>query len=155
MSPSSVLPFPPGYRASGVLLHVTSLPSRYGIGDVGPDACAWIDRLCDAGQSWWQSLPLGPTGYANSPYQALSSFAGNWLLISPDELMEDGLLQPGDCEGHSFPAEFVDYEAVGTFKRRLLETAWGNFSRGARTGLGAAYEEFCNSQAHWLDGYAL
>ena len=57
-----MIPFSPGYRASGVLLHVTSLPSRYGIGDVGPGACAWIDRLCDAGQSWWQSLPLGPTG---------------------------------------------------------------------------------------------
>ena len=76
-------PFPPEYRASGVLLHVTSLPSRYGIGDLGPSARAWIDRLADAGQSWWQSLPLGPAGYGNSPYQPLSSFAGNELLVSP------------------------------------------------------------------------
>jgi 4-alpha-glucanotransferase len=67
------------YRASGLLLHVTSLPSRYGIGDLGPAALAWIDRLQQAGQSWWQALPLGPTGYGNSPYQPLSSFAGNAL----------------------------------------------------------------------------
>ena len=95
-------PFPPGYRASGVLLHVTSLPSPYGIGDVGPAAFAWVDRLHEAGQSWWQALPLGPTGYGNSPYQSLSSFAGNELLISPDGLIEDGLLRPADCAGHAF-----------------------------------------------------
>ena len=76
----------------GLLLHVTSLPSPYGIGDVGPGAVKWIDRLREAGQSWWQALPLGPTGYGNSPYQSLSSFAGNGLLISPDWLIEDGLL---------------------------------------------------------------
>ena len=84
-------------RACGVLLHVTSLPSGYGIGDLGPSARAWIDCLCDAGQTWWQALPLGPTGYHDSPYQALSSFAGNGLLISPDALIEDGILEPGDC----------------------------------------------------------
>jgi 4-alpha-glucanotransferase len=95
-------PFPPEYRASGVLLHVASLPSPYGIGDVGPAALAWVDRLHEAGQSWWQALPLGPTGYGNSPYQSLSSFAGNELLISPDSLIEDGLLRANDCEGKSF-----------------------------------------------------
>src|SRR6187455_2090530 len=95
-------PFPPDYRASGVLLHVTSLPSPYGIGDVGPAARAWIDRLHDAGQTWWQSLPLGPTGYGNSPYQPLSSFAGNLLLISPDDLVADGLLRTSDIAGPSF-----------------------------------------------------
>ena len=82
--PTSPSGFPPGYRASGLLLHVTSLPSRYGIGDVGPEALAWVDRLHEAEQSWWQALPLGPTGYGDSPYQPLSSFAGNWLLLSPD-----------------------------------------------------------------------
>ena len=86
----SLPPFPPDYRASGVLLHVTSLPSPYGIGDVGAAALAWIDRLHEAGQSWWQALPLGPTGYGDSPYQPLSSFAGNGLLMSPDWLIEDG-----------------------------------------------------------------
>jgi len=75
-------PFPPEYRASGLLLHVTSLPSPYGIGDLGSPAFSWIDRLQDAGQRWWQALPLGPTGYGNSPYQSMSSFAGNALLIS-------------------------------------------------------------------------
>ena len=92
-------PFPPQYRASGVLLHITSLPSRHGIGDLGPSARAWIDRLADAGQSWWQSLPFGPAGYGNSPYQPLSTFAGNELLVSPEDLIEDGLLRPGDCAG--------------------------------------------------------
>src|SRR5215467_9406942 len=90
-------PFPSQYRASGLLLHVTSLPSAYGIGDVGPVALSWIDRLHEAGQRWWQALPLGPTGYGNSPYQSLSSFAGNELIISPDWFIEDELLKPDDC----------------------------------------------------------
>src|SRR4026209_2291753 len=93
----TILPlFPSGYRASGVLAHVTSLPSPYGIGDMGPSALAWIDRLHEAGQGWGQALPLGPTGYGDSPYQALSSFAGNGLLMSLDWLIEDGLLQESD-----------------------------------------------------------
>src|ERR1700704_6659710 len=139
-------PFPAKYRASGLLLHVTSLPSPYGIGDLGPGALAWIDRLRDAGQSWWQALPLGPTGYANSPYQALSSFAGNWLLISPDALIEEGLLQAIDCDGRAFPEDFVDYDAVTTFKRLLVEIAWRNFCRGERPELRAAFEQFGDSQ---------
>src|SRR5262245_56140794 len=102
-SQSSAPPFLRKCRAAGLLLHITSLPSRYGIGDLGPAAFEWIDRLCDAGQSWWQALPLGPTGYANSPYQALSSFVGNWLLISPDGLIEDELVLRSDCAGQSFP----------------------------------------------------
>src|SRR5271170_1173682 len=96
-------PFPAGYRASGLLLHVTSLPSPYGIGDLGSAAFKWIDRLREAGQSWWQALPLGPTGYGNSPYQPLSSFAGNELLISPDWLIEDELLREDECDGLYFP----------------------------------------------------
>jgi 4-alpha-glucanotransferase len=147
--------FPPEYRGAGLLLHVTSLPSDFGIGDLGPTAFTWIDRLCDAGQSWWQALPLGPTGYANSPYQALSSFAGNWLLISPEALIEEELLNASDCEGRSFPADFVDYDAVATFKRSLIEKAWDNFVRGERPALRPAYEQFCKAQAHWLDDYAL
>src|SRR5258706_9111728 len=102
-----IVPFPRQYRASGVLLHIASLPSAFGIGDVGPAALAWIDRLQEAGQSWWQALPLGPTGYGNSPYQALSSFAGNELLISPDGLIEDGLLRPSDTESASFAATAI------------------------------------------------
>ncbi len=111
-------PFPPEYRASGVLLHVAS-PSPYGIGDLGPAAWGCVDRLHEAGQSWWQALPLGPTGCGNSPYQSLSSFAGNELLISPDGLIEDGLLRAQDCESNSFPAAAIDYGAVIPFKRQM------------------------------------
>ena len=150
-----VSPFPPGYRASGLLLHVTSLPSPYGVGDMGPAAIAWIDRLAEAGQSWWQSLPLGPTGYGNSPYEPLSSFAGNDVLISPDWLIEDGLVRASDCQIRSLPQGEIDYNAVIPFKHRLLETAWVNFKVGVRPGLRAAYEQFRNDQAHWLEDYAL
>ena len=107
---ASVPPFPPGYRASGVLLHITSLPSDYGIGDLGPAAFNWVDRLHEAGQHWWQALPLGPTGYGDSPYQSLSSFAGNELLISPDGLIDDGLLRAADCSGQAFSPTAVEYE---------------------------------------------
>jgi len=151
----SVPPFSAGYRASGLLLHVTSLPSPYGIGDVGPAALAWIDRLAGAGQSWWQSLPLGPTGYGNSPYEPLSSFAGNGLLISPDWLIEDGLVRANDCQLRSLPQGEIDYNAVIPFKHRLLETAWANFKVGERSDLRAAYDQFRNQQAHWLEDYAL
>ena len=151
----SLPPFPPAYRASGLLLHVTSLPTPYGIGDVGPSAIAWIDQLCDAGQSWWQALPLGPTGYGNSPYQPLSSFAGNVLLISPDWLMEDGLLGSSDCAAPSVSPSTVDYNRVIPFKHGLLEHAWTNFSRGGSAELRIAFEEFRHEQAHWLEDYAL
>jgi 4-alpha-glucanotransferase len=153
--PWSFPPFAPEYRASGLLLHVTSLPSPYGIGDVGPAALEWIDSLSRAGQSWWQALPLGPTGYGDSPYQSLSSFAGNELLISPDWLLEDELLQAADCQIRALPQNEVDYHAVITLKRRLLETARANFTAGARADLRVAYEQFCHEQAHWLEDYAL
>ena len=150
----TIPPFPPGYRASGLLLHITSLPSPYGIGDLGSSAFTWIDRLHDAGQSWWQALPLGPTGYANSPYQSLSSFVGNGLLISPELLIEDGLLKEDDCKGPFSPTS-VDYDVVIPFKHRLLEVAWTNFRAGVRRDLLPGYEEFCHVRAVWLDDYAL
>src|ERR1043166_452108 len=140
--PMSLPPFSPQYRASGVLLHVTSLPAPYGIGDVGPAAVKWIDQLHDAGQSWWQALPLGPTGYGNSPYQSLSSFAGNGLLISPDWLIEDGLLRASECAAPSFSETAVDYSMVIPFKRRLIERAWTNFSTAAPVELRGAFEQF-------------
>jgi len=151
----TVPPFPVDYRASGVLLHVTSLPSPHGIGDLGPVATAWIDRLDHAEQGWWQSLPLGPTGYDNSPYQPLSSFAGNTLVISPDWLIEDNLLGPSDCAHGPFPAAVVDYDAITPFKHQLLDKSWLQFKAGARSDLRPAYEQFCHSQGHWLDDYAL
>jgi 4-alpha-glucanotransferase len=152
---AGVPPFPPGYRASGVLLHVTSLPSDYGIGDLGPAAFNWVDRLHEAGQRWWQALPLGPTGYGDSPYQCLSSFAGNELLISPDELIEDGLLQAAERAVPAFSPSAVEYEKVIPFKVRLLATAWRRFSAGARPDLRPAYEQFCHAHTLWLDDYAL
>jgi 4-alpha-glucanotransferase len=149
----TVPPFPQDYRASGLLLHVTSLPSDYGIGDLA-SAFSWVDRLDEAGQRWWQALPTGPIGYGNSPYQPLSSFAGNALLISPAFLIEDGLIRASDCVG-DFCSEFVDFERVGAFKQRLLGIAWSNFTSGARKDLRPAYDEFCAENANWLDDYAL
>lgn len=151
----NIPPFLPEYRASGLLLHVTSLPSPYGIGDLGPAALKWIDRLAQSGQSWWQTLPLGPTGYSHSPYQPMSSFAGNGLLISPDWLMEDGLVRASDCRDRAFPPEKVDFEAVIPFKHGVLERAWTRFQAGARTDLRAAYGQFCSDHAGWLEDYAL
>ena len=150
----NVPPFPPDYRAAGVLLHVTSLPSPYGIGDLGPSAFSWVDRLHNARQRWWQALPLGPTGYGNSPYQSLSSFAGNVLLVSPVGLISDGLLQASDGEDH-FSPETIDYDAVIPFKQRLLEKAWTNFRAGERKDLRPPYDEFCAKHTSWLEDYGL
>ena len=147
-------PFPSQYRSSGILLHVTSLPSPHGIGDLGPSAFSWVDDLHDAGQGWWQALPLGPTGYGNSPYQSLSSFAGNGLLISPEGLVSDGLLKASDYASH-LPSDLVDYDSVIPFKEKLLEKAWARFICGERSDLRPAYEEFCATQETWLEDYAL
>jgi 4-alpha-glucanotransferase len=152
--PVTVPPFPADYRASGLLLHVTSLPSPYGIGDLGPSAFSWVNLLHYAGQRWWQSLPLGPTGYGNSPYQPMSSFAGNALVISPEILISDGLLAEKDCESH-FPSDLVDYDAVIPFKASLLQLAGKNFRSGNRADLRLEYDEFRNKHEHWLNDYAL
>ncbi len=148
-------PFPANYRASGLLLHLTSLPSPYGIGDVGPAAVKWIDKIAEAGQSWWQALPLGPTGYGDSPYQSLSSFAGNGLLISPDWLIEEELLLESECAPPLFPLAAVDYGAVIRFKQRLLDRSWNRFQTAGGSELRAGFEQFCHEQAHWLEDYAL
>ena len=108
-----------------------------------------------APQGWWQALPLGPTGYGDSPYQCLSSFAGNELLISPDALIEDALLRRADCAGYTFSASAVEYEKVVPFKLHLIETAWSRFSSGARPDLRPAYEQFCQDHGLWLEDYAL
>ncbi len=113
-----------------------------------------MDRLHDSGQSWWQSLPLGPTGYGNSPYQSLSSFAGNALLISPGALIADGLL-PASAGAAHFASDLVEYDSIIPLKQRLLETAWSNFKAGERKDLRVAYDDFCTKQANWLEDYAL
>src|SRR5919109_873224 len=100
-------------RASGILLHPTSLPGPFGIGDLGPEAYAFADFLVASGQSLWQVLPLGPTGFGDSPYACYSAFAGNTLLISPEELLKDGLLAEADLTSiPSLPRERVDFESV-------------------------------------------
>jgi 4-alpha-glucanotransferase len=142
-------------RYAGVLLHPTSLPGPYGIGDLGSRAYQWVDALAHAQQSFWQILPLNPTGFGDSPYQSFSAFAGNPYLISPDLMAEDGLLLGGDLHPPGFPADRVDYGAVIEFKTRLLHRAWERFQGGAAPGLRAAYEEFRSAQKKWLDDYAL
>ena len=133
---------------------MTSLPSPYGIGDLGPSAFTWIDRLSEAGQTWWQALPLGPTGYGNSPYQCFSSFVGNGLMVSPEFLIEDGLLTADECAG-IFSSTGIDYGVVIPYKHRLLKLAWPRFKAGSRKDLIPAFEEFCHARASWLEDYAL
>src|ERR671917_2700125 len=97
-------------RSSGVLLHPTSLPGRFGIGDLGPAAYEFVDFLASAGQTYWQIMPLGPTGYGDSPYQSFSAHAGNTLLVSPERLAQDGLLTEDDLKGvPELPADRVDF----------------------------------------------
>src|SRR4029077_1181222 len=130
-------------RSSGILLHPTSLPGSFGIGDFGAEARAFIDFLAAAGQSLWQVLPLGPTGYGNSPYQSLSAFAGSTLLIDPRELQAEGLLTDGDLAAPPFPAECVEFEAARELREFLLQTAFRNFTAGASEQLRAEFEQFC------------
>jgi 4-alpha-glucanotransferase len=142
-------------RSSGILLHPTSLPGPYGMGDLGPAVYAWIDALGRARQAWWQVLPLGPTGFGDSPYQSFSAFAGNPYLVSPEFLVRDGLLEARDLEGAHFPAERVDYGPVIEFKRRLLGRAWEKFRAGLAPTLKQPFETFSTREARWLDDYAL
>ncbi len=143
-------------RASGVLLHPTSLPGRFGIGDLGNEACAFIDFLAACGQSLWQVLPLGPTGYGDSPYQCFSAFAGNPLLISPARLSEDGLLSADDLiEGPRFRPSRVDFGRAIDYKKALLDRAFVNFNRSTHGGLRSEFVDFCNASDWWLEDYAL
>jgi 4-alpha-glucanotransferase len=145
----------PSPRSAGILLHPTSLPGPYGIGDLGPAAYGWVDSLTQAKQSWWQVLPLGPTGYGDSPYQAFSAFAGNPYLVSPRQLVEDGLLDGKEVEGISLPPDRVDYGPVIQFKDHLLDGAWERFQGGRGSTLRPNFEQFIKHEAGWLDDYAL
>lgn len=143
-------------RLSGVLLHPTSLPSRFGVGDFGKEAYQFIDFLAESGQSLWQILPLGPTGYGDSPYQCFSAFAGNTLLISPERLVVEGLLAKTDLRNApQFSTERVDYGGVIAYKNALLEKAFANFQRTTDTDLRAEFLTFTQEAAVWLDDYAL
>jgi len=143
-------------RKAGVLLHPTSLPGPYGMGEIGPAAREWIQNLRRAGQTYWQVLPLGPTGYADSPYQALSTFAGNPMLISFDDLAEEGLLKPEELlDFPKFPAHRIDYGPVLVKRREILAKACQLFSRRASAEMKQAFEVFCGAEAAWLEEYAL
>ncbi len=126
-------------RASGILLHITSLPSPYGVGDLGPEAYRFADFLGQSRQHYWQVLPLNPTDpvFGNSPYSSISAFAGNTLLISPDRLLEEGLLSREDLDPiPPFPEDRCDFPEVIRYKERLLERAYQHFcSNGEGTGV--------------------
>ncbi len=143
-------------RRSGILLHPTSLPGRFGIGDLGQEAYRFVDFLAAAGQSYWQTLPLSPTGYGDSPYQGLSAFAGNPLLISLDKLVGAGHLTPDDLkDAPNFPEERVSFGPVIRYKSELLDRAFENFRDQAHDDQKAAFAAFCAAQASWLDDFAL
>ena len=142
-------------RSAGILLHPSSLPGPFGIGDLGPAALTWIDALAQAKQAWWQILPLGPTGFGDSPYQCFSAFAGNPYLVSPQRLVEDGLLDAADLTGLSFPPDRIDYGPVIQFKNHLLAVAWERFQSGRSATLKPAFEQFLHDNADWLDDFAL
>ncbi len=142
-------------RRSGILLHPTSLPTPYGIGDFGPSAYNFIDFLAESGQKLWQMLPLGPTGYGDSPYQTLSAFAGNPALISPELLIKEGLLEPKEIRSIDFDLLHIDYNHVIPHKLDLLKRAYLNFELQPKHALTEPFEQFCQREATWLDDFVL
>ncbi len=143
------------FRAGGILLHISSLPSLYGIGDLGPAAYKFVDFLASSGMHYWQVLPLTPTepAYGNSPYQSPSAFAFNPLLISPERLHEEGLLSKKDLKGRPrFPRAYVHYAKVVEYKQGLLGRA---FERFKADGVDQDFETFCGQNKHWLESYCL
>ena len=143
-------------RCSGILLHFTSLPGRFGIGDFGPCAYEFADFLHAAGQKLWQVLPLNPTGYADSPYQCFSAFAGNPMLLSLERLRDQGLLHESDlARAPKFPDGSIDYGPVIEFKMSALRRAAENFFANASHSDRPAFDQFCANSRAWLDDYAL
>ncbi len=143
-------------RASGVLLHPTSLPGPYGIGDIGTRAHRWIDFLSGAGCGLWQVLPIGPTGYGDSPYQCFSSFAGNPLLISPDALLREDLLHPDDLyDRPCLSDDHVDFGQVIPWKSGVLDRSFIRFQHNRSTDLKTEMEKFQADHSGWIQDYAL
>ena len=138
-------------RAAGVLLPVSSLPSKYGIGNFGQAAREWVDFLVQAEQRYWQVLPLGPTSFGDSPYQSYSAFAGEPLYIDLDQLAEAGLLKKGACKRVEWGEDpsHVDYDVVRTGRKKLLRKAFKNFEDKK------ALEAFRQENAEWVEDYAL
>jgi 4-alpha-glucanotransferase len=142
-------------RASGILLHPTSLPGRFGIGDLGDKAYQFADFLVASGQSLWQVLPLGPTGYGDSPYACYSAFAGNTLLISPQRLFAEGWLSQDDLDQISVASSRVDFGHAHDSKERILRKAYENYQTKTDSGSRSAFETFVDQNQSWLDDYAL
>ncbi|MDE1975860.1 MAG: 4-alpha-glucanotransferase [Elusimicrobia bacterium] len=142
-------------RASGILLHPTSLPGPWGSGDLGPAAHEFLEALAACGQSWWQMLPVVPAGAGASPYSARSVFAGEPLLVSPEALVEAGYLASGDLKPPRLPGGRADFESAWRAKRPLFELAFDAFERGAGSGARRAFESFRAENALWLEDYAL
>jgi len=143
-------------RSSGVLLHPTSLPGRYGVGDLGEWAYTFVDWLESAGQTIWQVLPLGPTSYGDSPYQSLSTFAGNPLLISFDKLVTDGWLTAEDiAKVPNFPPYLVDFGNVINYHNAMLTKAYNRFDAMASAEQRSGFVAWCAQEAYWLDDWAL
>jgi len=143
-------------RSAGILLHPTSLPGRYGVGDIGPEARKWVDFLESTGCTLWQMLPLGPTGYGDSPYQCFSTFAGNPLLISPDDLLTEGLLDPDDIiETAPFPIDRVDYANVIPYKLGIIDRSFNRFRQLKNSKIHTEFEDFKRKESAWLDDFSL
>jgi 4-alpha-glucanotransferase len=143
-------------RASGVLLHPTSLHGKFGIGDLGDEAFQFADFLEASGQTYWQVLPLGPTGYGDSPYQCFSAFAGNAMLISPQRLYDDGFLSKEEIASvPKFPQGKVDFGKVIEWKNKILQKAFERFKQTKKDELHSSFESFCAKARSWLDDYAL
>ena len=143
-------------RASGILLHLTSLSNRYPIGDLGPAATAFADYMVKCGQRRWQMLPIGPTGEENSPYQSPSAFAGNPLLVSPDRLVEQGLLGRQDIDLSISEAEgMVDYPAAARLKLGCLKKAFEHFEQNRHGGRQAELDAFVRAESFWLEDFSL
>jgi 4-alpha-glucanotransferase len=141
-------------RNSGILLHPTSLPGPYGIGDIGPEAFRWVDFLVAANCRLWQVLPLGPTGYGDSPYQCFSAFAGNPLLVNPDTLIHDGLLHKNDIvEKINFPEDKVDFGSVIPNKLGILDRSFIYFQKNGSQEIHTEFLEFKEAQGLWLDAF--
>ena len=142
-------------RSSGILLHPTSLPGPFLIGDLGPEAHAFVDFLTASGQTYWQTLPLGPVGDGGSPYASYSAFAGNTLLISPQLLVDEGLIDASDLPpGDSSQSNQADFRLAHSLKTQLLLKAFTRFQQTA-SALSADFEEFKQTESDWLDDYAL
>src|SRR5256714_12007387 len=143
-------------RASGILLHPTSLPGKHGIGDLGDEAYRFADFLTASGQTLWQILPLGPTSFGDSPYAGYSAFAGNTLLINPERLFADGLITGTDLSSlPSLPEGRVDFGAAHVTKETVVAKAFANYQRTTETELRRELEIFAEQNASWLDHYAL